>query len=186
MKPDKTAASRRVLLGEITGAHGIRGSVTIRSYAAEPADIAAYGPLEDEGGQKSLVIKVERVTAKGVIARVGGVADRTAAEKLKGTKLYIAREQLPAAAEGEFYHVDLVGLMAFDTSGAAIGEVAAVVNYGASDLLEIRRAGSRDAELVPFTEAFVEDVDLAQGRIVLAMPVESPEDDEDTKEKDAS
>jgi 16S rRNA processing protein RimM len=177
MTERKNAEPRRVLLGEITGAHGIRGAVFIKSYTAELGNIAAYGPLEDEAGGRPLTITVERVTAKGVIGRVTGVEDRTAAEKLRGRKLYVARERLPQADAGEFYHTDLVGLAAFDASGAAIGEVAAVVNYGAGDLLEIRRAGSKATELVPFTEAFVRDVDLSAGRIVLDMPVESADDE---------
>ncbi len=178
MTEGKTATTARVLLGEITGAHGVRGLVVIRSYAAEPADVAAYGPLVDEAGLRPLTIAVERVTPKGVIGRVEGVEDRTAAEKLKGRKLYVSRAQLPEAAEGEFYHADLVGLAAFDELGAAIGEVAAVVNYGASDILEIRRDGTRATELVPFTEAFVRGVDLDQRRIVLSMPVESADEEE--------
>jgi 16S rRNA processing protein RimM len=185
MTERKTAETARVLLGEITGVHGIRGLVFIKSYASEPADIAAYGPLMDESGMKPLTITVEGVTPKGVIGRVEGVVDRTAAEKLKGRKLYVAREQLPEADEGEFYRADLVGLAAFDESGAAIGEVVAVVNYGASDILEIRRTGSRTTELVAFTEAFVRDVDLDQRRIILAMPVESEDDEEGRDETDS-
>jgi 16S rRNA processing protein RimM len=158
----------------------------MKSYAAEPSDIAAYGPLMDEAGMRPLTITVEAVTPKGVIGRVQGVEDRTAAEKLKGRKLYVAREQLHEAAEGEFYRADLVGLVAFDESGVAIGEVAAVVNYGASDILEIRRTGSRATELVAFTEAFVRDVDLDQRRIILAMPVESEDDEEGRDETDAA
>jgi 16S rRNA processing protein RimM len=177
MTERKNAASRRVLLGEITGAHGIRGSVFIKTYTAEPADIAAYGPLEDEDGRRPLTITVERVTPKGVVGRVEGVPDRTAAEKLKGCKLYVARARLPLAAAGEYYHTDLVGLAAFDEAGAAIGMVVAVVNYGASDILEVRPAGAKTTELVPFTEAFVRDVDLSAGRIVLDMPVESADDE---------
>jgi len=180
------AATQHVLLGEITGAHGVRGLVLIRSYAAEPSDIAAYGPLVDEAGMRPLTITVERVTSKGVVGHVEGVDDRTAAEKLKGRKLYVPRAQLPEAAEGEFYHADLVGLAVFDESGAAIGEVAAVVNYGASDILEIRRAGARTTELVAFTEAFIREVDLAGRRIVIAMPAESADGEEGRDETDAA
>jgi 16S rRNA processing protein RimM len=114
------------------------------------------------------------------------VSDRTAAEKLKGRKLYVRRAQLPEAAEGEFYHADLVGLAVFDESGAAIGEVAAVVNYGASDILEIRRAGARTTELVAFIEAFIREVDLAGRRIVIAMPAESADGEEGRDESDAA
>ena len=173
--------SDRILLGRITGAHGIRGEVVLRSYAAVPADIAAYGPLGDEAGARSFQLKVVRVSDKGVIARVAGVTDRNGAEALAGTDLYVARARLPKAAEGEYYHADLIGLAAVSPDGAAIGEVVAVQNYGAGDLLEIRLAGSPKTELVPFKNAFVPTVDLVQRRVVVVMPVAAADDEEDDR-----
>ncbi len=162
--------ARRILLGRIADAHGIRGEVVIHAYTAAPEDIAAYGPLSDEGGRRAFTIERMRLTAKGVVARLAGVGDRNAAEALKGTELYVARDRLPPAAEGEFYHADLVGLAAVDAAGVRIGEVVAVQNYGAGDLLELRLAGSAATELVPFTDAFVPEVDLAAGRVVIVLP----------------
>lgn len=178
MSQQKSTA-RYVLLGEIGAAHGIRGQVHIKSYTADPADIGAYGPLVDEKGERPLTITVERVSSKGVVGRVAGVPDRTAAEKLRGRKLYVSRDRLPAVVEGEYYHADLVGLTVVAEAGATVGEVSAVVNYGASDMLEIRRPGSRETELVPFTEAFIREVDLEGRRIVVAMPVMSADDEGD-------
>jgi 16S rRNA processing protein RimM len=162
--------ARRLLLGRIAGAHGIRGEVVIHAYTAAPEAIAAYGPLWDEGGRRTFTIERLRVTAKGVVARLSGIGDRDAAEALKGTQLYVDRCRLPPAAEGEFYHADLVGLAAVDAAGTGIGEVVAVQNYGAGDLLELRLAGSATTELVPFTDAFVPEVDLAAGRVVVVLP----------------
>jgi 16S rRNA processing protein RimM len=179
-----TGEKQRVLLGEISAAHGIRGEVVIRSYTAEPKDIAAYGPLEDESGRIKIVIGAVRASGKGIVARIIGVADRNEAEKLAGTKLYVARERLPEASDGEFYHADLIGLSAVDGQGAVIGKVVAVVNYGASDLLEIRLAGSGTIELVPFTSAFVTGVDLAERTITVLMPVETAGEDEENGESD--
>jgi 16S rRNA processing protein RimM len=172
---------RRVLLGEICGAHGIRGAVLVRTFTAEPRSIAAYGTLEDEAGRRRFTLAVERITPKGVIARIEGVGDRTEAERLRGLKLYVGREHLPPAAPGDFYRVDLIGLTAVDERGAAIGVVVGVENYGAGDLLEIRLAGSRTSEFLPLAEAFVKRVELEAGRIVLSMPVESP-DEKDVEE----
>src|SRR5687767_5227557 len=104
-----TDKAQRILLGRIVGAHGIRGDVVIDSYAGEPGDIGAYGPLSSEDGSKQLEIKVVRVTPKGVVARVSGVADRNGAEALRGTALYALRSRLPATAEDEFYYADLAG-----------------------------------------------------------------------------
>ena len=168
---------RRILLGRIAGPHGIQGNVVIETYTGEPQGIAAYGPLETEDGTRQLVVSIVRVTPKGVIALVEGVSDRTAAEALKGLKLYIDRDRLPAATEGEFYQTDLVGLKAEDRNGQCFGTVVAVQNYGAGDLLEIRLEGKRKTELVPFTDAFVPLIDVAGGRVVVVLPGDKPETD---------
>jgi len=158
----------RILLGHVSGAHGIKGEVVIHSYTAAAEDIAAYGPLSDESGTRHFELKSARATGKGVVARIIGVNDRNAAEALKGTALYVDRAKLPAPATGAFYHSDLIGLAAVDVGGAALGEVIAVHNFGAGDLIEIRMPGRKDTALVPFTDAFVPEVDLAAGRVVIA------------------
>lgn len=166
-----------ILLGRITGAHGIRGDVLVHSFAAAPEDIGAYGPLSDKAGARSFRLRVLRLTPKGaVIARIAGVSDRNAAEALKGTELYIARDRLPAPAEGEYYHADLIGLAAVDPDGKAIGELVAVQNYGAGDLLEIRIPGRKETELVPFTDAFVPTVDIAARKVVIVLPPAAEDD----------
>jgi 16S rRNA processing protein RimM len=166
----------RVLLGRIAGAHGIRGEVLIHTYTEAPESIGAYGALYDASGSRQLKIKVVRVTPKGVIARVAGVADRNAAEALKGIELYVERAQLPAAAEGEYYHADLVGLTAVDGEARTIGRIVSVQNFGAGDLLEIRLTGSSKTELVPFRDAFVPEVDLVARRAVVLLPSAGPDD----------
>lgn len=174
-----SGGSGSILLGRITGAHGIKGDVVVRSFAAVPEDVAAYGPLSDKSGARSFRLKVLRVTPKGaVIARVAGVTDRNAAEALAGVELYVGREKLPAAAEGEYYHADLVGLAAVAPDGRRIGEIVAVQNFGAGDLLEIRLGGATETELVPFDDAFVPTIDLATRRAVVVMPRSAPDDDE--------
>ena len=171
-----TEKAQRILLGRIVAAHGIRGDVVIDSYAGEPADIGAYGPLSSEDGAKRFEVKVVRVTSKGVVARVAGVDDRNGAEALKGTALYAPRERLPEVAEDEYYYADLAGLRADNVAGSRIGVVVAVQNYGAGDLLEVRLEGQSVTELIPFTDAFVPVVDIAAGRVVVVMPVSAPDD----------
>lgn len=167
-----------ILLGRITGAQGIRGEVVVHSFAATAEDIGAYGPLTDPAGTRSFKLEVVRLTPKGaVIARIAGVDDRNAAEALKGTELYVARDKLPAPGDGEFYHADLIGLAAVAPDGATIGEVVAVQNYGAGDLLEIRLPGAASTELVPFNDRFVPAVDLAAGKAIVIMPVAMPDDE---------
>lgn len=170
---------RRILLGRITGAHGVRGDVVIDSYASDPRDIGAYGPLETEDGGRLLEIKVVRITPKrAVIARVAGISDRTAAETLKGTTLYVDRARLPATETHEYYHADLVGLKVEDADGRVLGSVLAVQNYGAGDLLELRLTAKKASELIPFTDAFVPVVDIAGGRVVVNLPAETRDEEE--------
>jgi 16S rRNA processing protein RimM len=164
---------RRILLGRIAGAHGIRGEVLIHTFTDPPEKIGAYGALSDATGARQFKIKVVRVTPKGVIARIAGVADRNAAEPLKGIELYVERARLPPTEEAEYYHADLIGLEAVDGQGRSIGRIAAVHNFGAGDLLEIRLAGSSKTEFIPFNDAHVPEVDLAARRAVVALPLYS-------------
>jgi 16S rRNA processing protein RimM len=158
---------RLILLGEIGAAHGVRGEVSIRTFTGEPADIAAYGPLSDGSGARTFTIVGLRVTSKVVIARLKGIDDRTAAEKLRNTKLYVKRSRLPELEPGTFYHEDLAGMTAIDEAGTVLGTVAGVVNYGAGDLIEVARPGERDTLLVPFTNQAVPFVDLTAGVVTI-------------------
>ena len=173
-----TARTRPVLLGRIAAAHGVRGDVLIKSFTAEPAAIASYGPLEDADRHRRFDVRVVRVTPKGVVARIAGIADRNAAEALKGVDLYVPRERLPEAEQDAYYHADLIGLAAYAEDGSLLGHVVAVADYGAGDLLEIRLQPSGRTELVPFTSAFVPEVDLARGRIVVRLPAAIEEESE--------
>jgi 16S rRNA processing protein RimM len=163
-------ASARILLGRIAGAHGLRGEVLIHSFAELPESLAAYGPLTDAAGGKTFTILRVKPTPKGVVARLAGIGDRTAAEALKGVELYVLRARLPRPAEDEFYHADLIGLLAVDPEGRPFGRIAAIHNFGAGDLIEIALAGSAKTELVPFTEATVPSLDVSAGRAVIVRP----------------
>ena len=170
---------RNIIIGRIVGAHGIGGDVVIHSFAQVPLDIAAYGPLSEENGSRTFRIVSARLAGKGVVARLAGINDRTAAEALKGVVLTVTREQLPEPQPDEFYHADLIGLAAVDGSGKPVGTIVAVHNHGASDILEIGREG-RDSILVPFVAAFVPEVDLSARRVVVvAADEEADADDAD-------
>lgn len=192
-----------VLVGAITGAHGVRGEVKVKSFTAEPAAIAAYGPLFDESGTRRFDLTL---TAKGgdlpdkaqpskasskalLIGRIGGIVDRNMAEALKGQRLFVPRAQLPANEDPEeFYLTDLIGLAVRDKHGADFGRVIDVANYGAGDLLMVDgpAEGSFD---VPFAKAFVPEIDLAGGFLIIELPEDffaAPrrEDTEDSGEDD--
>ena len=133
----------RILLGHISTAHGIRGEVVIKSHTDDPLDIGAYGALFNEDGSKTYTIEPLRVAKKGVVARIEGVTDRNSAEALRGTKLYVERDKLPEPDDDEVYHADIIGMVAQRSDRSDVGEVIALQNFGASDLLEIRLAGKK-------------------------------------------
>jgi 16S rRNA processing protein RimM len=165
----------RVCLGVVAGAHGVRGALKVKSFTAEPDDIAAYGPLTDEAGERAFTLRIVGHARGQLVIKVEGINDRNAAEALKGTRLHVARPVLPEPAADEFYHADLIGLRADDADGADLGTVRAVHDYGAGDLIEIRAEDGTE-HLVPFTRAAVPEVDLDAGRIVVALPDEVSEE----------
>jgi 16S rRNA processing protein RimM len=160
----------RVLLGEIGRPQGLQGEVRIRSFTAEPAAIADYGPLEDEAGMRLFEIESLRITAKALTARLKGVESRDQAEALTGTRLFVPRSRLPEREEDEWYHSDLIGLAALAPDGATIGTVIAVHNFGAGDLLEIGPPGGGATVLMPFTRETVPEVDVEGGWLRIAPP----------------
>lgn len=162
--------SDRVCVGAISGAFGVRGEVRLKSYCAEPAAIADYAPLFTEDGARSFDVTLTRPVKGGFAARLTGVATKEEADALRGTQLFADRDRLPSLPEDEFYHADLIGLEVVDTGGAVLGEVRAVHDHGAGDLLEIHGPGLTSTVLLPFTNACVPTVDLAAGRLIADPP----------------
>lgn len=161
----------RICLGVVVGVHGVQGAVKVKSFTTDPAAVGAYGPVEDEAGLRSFRLKVIG-SAKGmVVATLQGVQDRNTAEALKGTRLYVPRERLPPPDEDEIYLSDLIGLRAELDDGSVWGTVKTVYDFGAGDVLEVARPDGR-LELLPFTRACVPVVDVAAGRLVVALPDE--------------
>ena len=167
----------RILVGVIGAAHGVRGELRLKSYTAEPGAIRNYGPLTSYDGRRSFeIVSYRSLKDDMAVVRLKGVEDRASAEALTNTRLFIDRAQLPAPEEDEFYHADLIGLRAETVEGEGIGTVVTVQNHGAGDLVEI--APSRgETILVPFTKAFVPEIDLAGGRIVVASDALREDDD---------
>lgn len=168
----------RVCVGLITGVHGVRGLVKVKPFTDDPAAVAAYGPVTDQSGRRRFALELLSFGKGQWLARVDGVSDRTAAEALRGTRLYVDRQALPEPDEDEFYHADLIGLRAELTDGSTLGRVRAVHDFGAGDVVEIDRPGGGSV-MVPFTRAVVPVVDIAGGRIVVDPPVgllDEPED----------
>lgn len=162
-------ASDLICVGVLAGSYGVRGEIRVKSFCAVPEDIENYTPLTDDKG-RSYALAILRPVKNGFAARVGDVADKEAADALKGVKLFARRDQLPSLPDDEFYHADLMGLDVFDTGGTALGKVKAVLSPGGADLLEITLPGSSETVFLPFTQAAVPTVDLDAGRIVADPP----------------
>jgi 16S rRNA processing protein RimM len=168
-----------VCLGVITGASGIKGEVKIKSFTEDPQDLGDYGPVTAPRLGKAFKVKVLRAAKGGVVARIEGVADRNAAEVLKGEQLFVCRSALPALPDDEtFYHADLIGLAVEDGSGLKLGKVKAVYDFGAGDMLEVAlEAGIKEkVVMIPFTKARVPLVDIAGGRLQVVISDDAPEE----------
>jgi 16S rRNA processing protein RimM len=156
-------------LGVITGAHGVKGRVRIKSFTAEAEAIASYGPLSDERGERRFTVEVTGTSKGTLLAVIEGVDDRDAAEALRGTRLYVERAALPEPDDEEFYQADLIGLAALYRDGSTLGKVVAVHDFGAGASLEIEDAAGKTL-LVPFTNAAVPAVDIRAGTLVVEPP----------------
>lgn len=176
-----------VLMGEFGRAHGLTGEVRLKSYTGDPLAIAGYGPLRTADGRTIEIGSVRPAPGSApdlLVARVNGVTDRNGAEALNRTALYVPRARLGEADADEVFAADLIGLDAVDASGTVLGRIVGVPNYGGGDLVEIRPAAGGATALLPFTEAFVPVLDIANRRVVVAPPKDffapagpKPEDD---------
>jgi 16S rRNA processing protein RimM len=165
--------AERVRVARIGAAHGIRGEVKLWPFTQDPMDVASYGPLETEDGARRFEIETLRPAKDFLVARLVGVADRDAAEKLTNLELFVSRERLPDIEDADtYYHADLIGLAAVTASGETIGTVTAIHNFGAGDIIEITPAQGA-ALMLTFTEAAVPKVDLQARQIVVVPPPET-------------
>jgi 16S rRNA processing protein RimM len=160
-----------ICIARIGAAHGVRGAVKLWTFTEDPFAVKAYGPLLTKDGARSFEIATAREAKGHLVATLKGVATREDAERLNGIELYIAREKLPATDENEYYHADLIGLAAVNAADEPLGRVLAIHNFGAGDIIEIAPP-SGSTMLLPFTNAVVPTVDLANGRVVIELPDE--------------
>ena len=150
----------RIALAAIAGAHGIKGEVRLKLFSDSADGLKMQNELFVGGVARRLLFV--RDSGKAAVARFEGLSNRSEAEALRGTLVEVAREALPPLDEGEYYYADLIGLRAEDQAGNPIGEVVAVENFGAGDLLEIK-LGDGKTSLIPFREGIA---DLSNGRVV--------------------
>jgi 16S rRNA processing protein RimM len=156
--PDRS--ERRIALAAVAGAHGVKGELRLKLFSDSVESLSRHQKLYLGGVERRLLFV--RDGGKTAVARFEGVGDRGAAEALRGSLIEVDRGALPPLEEGEYYHADLIGLPVVDAEGNAIGEVTAIENYGAGDLLEVERDGKRS--LIPFRDGIA---DLEAERVVI-------------------
>ncbi len=152
---------KRVVLAAVAGAHGVKGEVRLKLFTDSAASLSRHAKVYIDGVEHRLL--GARDSGKTAFARFEGIAERSAAEALRGQLVEVDRSELPALEEGEYYHADLVGLECVDRDGQPVGTVAGVENFGAGDLLEIAHTNGRKS-LIPFRDGIA---DLDENRIVL-------------------
>ena len=160
----------RICVGAVSGARGVRGELRIKPFTDDPKHVGAYGPVETEDGTRVLTLTGLKAKGDEVTAWAKEVKSRDEAMALKGTRLYVAKAHLPASQEDEFYYADLVGLAAITKDEDDIGQVIAVHDFGAGDVLEIRLAQEKREVMVPFTKDCVPEVDVPGGKVVIDPP----------------
>ncbi|GJL90470.1 ribosome maturation factor RimM [Hyphococcus sp.] len=181
-----TDKEKRICLGAFAGAHGVKGETRVKTFTQNPSNISSYGLVETEDGAKQFHLKFIKGLKDGfVLVRAPQINTREDAEALKGVRLYVNRSALPEPEEDEFYLDDLVGLKAVDETGAAIGVVTAVYNFGADDLLELGDIPDvKGVRLVPFTKANVPEIDLGKQRVTVSRAAMTIEDGSEPSESD--
>ena len=158
-----------VLLGVVTAAHGVKGEVKVKTFTQSPEGLRAYGPVIIEEGRQFEIAALRSSKPDEAIVRFAAITwIATRPEVWKGQRLYVPRAALPAPEAGEFYHADLIGLRAEAPSGNPLGTVRGVHNFGAGDVIEIEFADGT-TEFIAFSDANVPAVDIAEGRIVIAL-----------------
>jgi 16S rRNA processing protein RimM len=164
-------AKDRILLGVVAAPHGVRGLVRIRSFTEDPMAIGAYGPLSDEAAGTTYRVEALSAVKGAVLARIEGVADRTAAEALRGLRLYVERTALPATSDREWYEADLIGLQAVGRDGRDWGKVLAFHDFGAGLSMELSGGEASSSSLMlPFNDAAVPEIDVEGGKVLVDPP----------------
>jgi len=162
----KSAKPDLILVAQVSAAVGLQGEFKLLSFMEDPYSVLEYSPLLNEKGEPALVLTKAREHKGALIVRAEDVPDRTAADRIKGLKVYIDRADLPEPEDGEYYITDLIGMKAVDAAGNEVGRVMNVDNFGAGDLLDIKPLEGPSFYLL-FTDENVPEVHLAERRIVV-------------------
>jgi 16S rRNA processing protein RimM len=180
--PDETPAwpDDAIEVGCIVDAWGVRGAFKVQPFSDDPKALCAAGCwfLKPRPGMslpsREAVPALLRITSTrrhgaAIVAQASGIADRAAAEALRGARVFVPRASFPAADDGEFYWVDLIGLAVVNRQGERLGEVVGLVETGPHCVLRVRSPAADDGAetLIPFVDAYVDGVSVAERRITV-------------------
>jgi 16S rRNA processing protein RimM len=168
--------TKDVLLAAVMGAQGLKGEVKAKVFTDAPGALPRYGVLHDKNGRTFKITAFRSFKEGEAVIAFEGVSDRSSAEALKGTQLFVDRAALPEPDEDEFYHADLIGLEARDSEGRVLGKVAAIHNFGASDVIELVRSDGDQVHLA-FTRETVPHIHIKDGYIIVAVPEDAEDND---------
>jgi 16S rRNA processing protein RimM len=154
-----------VEVGRIAGAWGVKGWFKVQAYAGDPQ--ALFSSKRWHLQEPAVLLRITQSREHGgfVVASAQEVPDRSAAEALKGARVFVARSSFPTAAADEYYWVDLIGCAVVNREGAALGTVADLLDTGAHSVLRVVHGD--DERLIPFVAAYVDGVDLPARRITV-------------------
>lgn len=173
MPPD---SEPRVLMGVVTKAHGIKGQVIVKWFGEDPEAASRYGTFEDESGRQTYrIASAKPHKADTLLVRFAEIDTRDAADALRGTQLFVRRSILEPTNDDEFYVIDLVGLAAVERDGTPVGNLVAVHNFGAGDILEIAPTDGGDTVMLPFAHDFVPEV-VPGEHVVVVLPAEDTDE----------
>jgi len=167
-----------VEVGRIADAWGIKGWFKVISHSASPEALFSsrrwYLQPSTRGakaftGTVLLRVREAKEHSDTVVANAQDIDDRSAAEALRGARIFIPRSSFPTAAPDEYYWVDLIGLEVFNREGVALGKVRELLSTGPQTVLvlEWEEAGKPAERMIPFVSAYVDTVDLAGKRITV-------------------
>ncbi|MFC1659470.1 ribosome maturation factor RimM [Pseudomonadota bacterium] len=161
--------NKKICIGKITSPHGIRGEVKVKTFLEDPNSIMNFKDIFDQKSKKKFKFEKIRGQKKDVvIVKIKGCEDKNEADKIRGTELYISRNELPETEEGEFYYNDLIGLEVFEDK-KKIGVIKNIYNFGAGEILEITLDSGKEID-VPFNDDYVKQIDLKTEKITIIQP----------------
>jgi 16S rRNA processing protein RimM len=150
-----------VVMGKVVGAQGLQGWVKVHAFTEYLDSLLDYNTwyMGDEQAWRPLeVLEANVHGGKVLIAKLQGIADRTAAEKCKGQLIAVPRDSLPEQPEGEYYWSDLIGLSVENLAGEMFGTVDSLLETGANDVLVVK--GENGEKLIPFIDSVIKQVSL--------------------------